>query len=297
MTIQSLYEQGRALLLTAGVPDPGHDAFLLLEEVSGVSHADFLASPDRIADDETASAYLSLCERRAERIPLQHLTGRQVFMGIELAVRPGVLIPRWDTEVLVESVLSRINEHRENIGAKNCQILDLGCGSGCILISLVSALKQEGPVRGIGVDLSQEALALADENARANGVSREISWRMSDWYDSVPERDFSVIVSNPPYIARDVIDTLEPEVADHEPRRALDGGEDGLDAYRTIVSSAPDHLADRGLLAVEIGSDQGAAVAELFAANGFRDAAVIQDLAGLDRVVIGEKNPADKSAD
>ena len=282
-------------MLTAGVPDPGHDAFLLLEEVSGVNHAEFLASPDRIADAETASDYLHLCERRAERIPLQHLTGKQVFMGIELAVRPGVLIPRWDTEILVESVLTRINEHRQSICAENCQILDLGCGSGCILISLVHALKKDGSVSGTGVDLSQEALILADENARANGVSQEISWRLSDWYDSVPESEFSVIVSNPPYIANDVIDTLEPEVAEHEPRRALDGGKDGLDAYRVIVAGAQDHLAGGGLLAVEIGWDQGEAVAELFAANGFVYISVIQDLSGLNRVVLGEKNPVNKS--
>lgn len=286
MTVRSLLDTGSAILTRAEVPDAGHDAFLLLAYVSGISHTDVYADPDTPVEEKTAAAYLALCEQRAQRIPLQLLTGEQDFMGLTFHTRPGALIPRWDTEVLAETALAWVRDHRDP--QEDLRILDLGCGTGCILISLIHELAGAYPVTGLGVDRSREALALSEENARLHHLEERISWRYSDWFSAVQERDFTVIVSNPPYIARDEIAALEPEVAQHDPREALDGGADGLDAYRLIVPRAKDHLVDGGLLAVETGWDQGPAVRGLFEENGYHEVRIIQDLAGHDRVVIGE---------
>lgn len=294
MTRRELYEQGRAMLEEANVPDAAYDAYRLFEWASGISHAAYLADPDIPVDPDTKDQYLKACSGRSERIPLQHLIGEQEFMGLLFHTGPEALVPRSDTEVLVETVLDWLAAHDDEImvpQGREREILDLGCGTGCILISLLHVLdrRPQECFSGTAADISEEALKLARHNACLHDMETRIHWRRSEWFSEVPEKDFSVIVSNPPYIAHDVISTLEPEVAEHEPRQALDGGRDGLDAYRQIITEAPDHLAAGGLLAVEIGWDQGETVSSLFEANGFLDVKVIRDLSGQDRVVIGQK--------
>ncbi len=221
------------------------------------------------------------------REPLQYIYGRWDFMGLSFAVRPGVLIPRSDTEMIVETVMGRLHD--------GMRILDLCTGTGCILISL---LKYSNGCEGVGVDISAEALALARENAEAilgadrdADIPREISLFQGDLYEALTETvtpiTYDIIVSNPPYIPAGVIETLEPEVRDHEPRLALDGGDDGLDIIHRIIDEAPAHLIKGGELFLEIGYDQGEAVSGLMRDAGFADVEVIQDYAGLDRVVRG----------
>ena len=343
---------GKKILKNAGIVEADLDAWYLFEQIFGISRAQyFLCARENIAGNtaqkmaaqeqtgnslesknaldcvelwlkEKLSAYENTLEKRASRIPLQQILGQQEFMGLTFFVNEHVLIPRQDTETLVELVL---NEQKD----KNVSILDMCTGSGCIAVSL----KKLGGYASVeGADISEEALKVAkrnseeilensdvnndavssrteqiqnctnltnNQNKQDNSEDRMVSevrtmpqtgvtFRRSDMFSAFPETErFNVIVSNPPYIPSAVIEELEPEVRDHEPRGALDGTADGLYFYRILAEECAKHLTPGGHVYFEIGYDQGAAVKELLDIHGFKDTRVIQDLTGKDRVVCG----------
>lgn len=268
-----LVEEGQRRLAAAGVEEAAVDAWLLFSYDKKVDRTWYLLNRTQRASGEEQEAYLKLIARRCERVPLQHITGEQEFMGLPFRVTPDVLIPRQDTEVLVEECLRHL--------APGNIFLDLCTGSGCILVSLLHYAKG---TLGTGADLSGKALAVAKGNVEANGVEARLV--QGDLFEPVTGT-FDLIVSNPPYIASAEIETLAPEVREHEPRMALDGTADGLFFYRRIVQESPSYLKEGGWLCMEIGYDQGAAVRQLMEARGFATVSVIKDLAGLDRVVSG----------
>lgn len=269
---RELLEEGKRILVQAEIVDAECDAWLLLEHVSGMNRAQFFLHQQDTVPGELEADYRGMLRKRAEHIPLQHLTGTQEFMGLEFQVSPDVLIPRQDTELLVEKLLPHV---------QGKWVLDVCTGSGCIAISLAVLGK---PEQMDAVDLSEKALIQAEKNAKRLGA--DISFYRSDMLDEITGR-YDVIVSNPPYIASKVVDELMPEVQEHEPRMALDGGADGLDLYRRLLAQAPDRLLPGGLLAVEIGYDQRETVMELFREQGFTDVYCDRDLCGNDRVVMG----------
>ena len=268
-----LVEEGQRRLAAAGVEEAAVDAWLLFSYDKKVDRTWYLLNRTQRASGEEQEAYLKLIARRCERVPLQHITGEQEFMGLPFRVTPEVLIPRQDTEVLVEECLRHL--------APGNIFLDLCTGSGCILVSLLHYAKG---TFGTGADLSGKALAVAKGNVEANGVEARLV--QGDLFEPVTGT-FDLIVSTPPYIASAEIQTLAPEVREHEPRMALDGTADGLFFYRRIVQESPSYLKEGGWLCMEIGYDQGAAVRQLMEARGFATVSVIKDLAGLDRVVSG----------
>ena len=276
MIYRECYDRGRDVLETVGVPEAALDARLLLEYVCGTDRNTLLVHGDREVTAKEQSRYEALTARRARRIPLQHLTGVQEFMGLTFRVNEHVLIPRQDTEILAEEVLRRLHD--------GMRILDLCTWSGCILISL---LHYSNECSGVGADISQEALKVAAENAgRLLGAERSVEFLQSDLFEEISGK-YEIIVSNPPYIARDEIPGLMPEVREHEPVTALDGGEDGLDFYREITEKSRAYLKGGGMLFFEIGCSQGAAVQECMRQNGFAETEIVKDYSGLDRVVYG----------
>ena len=276
MNYRKLYETGKDRLEKAGIQEAALDARLLLEEVCGTDRNTLLAHGDRAVTEEEETQFLIFIERRSTHEPLQQITGWQEFMGLRFSVTEDVLVPRQDTETLVEEVMRYLSDGME--------ILDVCTGSGCILLSL---LRYSNGCRGVGCDISEKALAVAGQNAKELGISAQFI--QSDLFESIEGR-FEYIVSNPPYIRKDVIPTLMEEVRDHEPLIALDGGEDGLDFYRKITREATEHLYSGGMLFFEIGYDQGEAVKLLMEEEGYEEVTVSQDLAGLDRVVYGTFN-------
>lgn len=280
MTILQTRNEIIEQLTSAGIEDADSEARIILRETAGLSATDIHGRPDDEITSDIYNGIQTIIKRRLMREPLQYIYGRWDFMGLSFAVRPGVLIPRPDTEIMVETVMGRLHD--------GMRILDLCTGTGCILISL---LKYSNGCEGVGVDISAEALTLAQENAENINNSASISFLQGDLYGTLTEMvtliTFDIIVSNPPYIPADVIDTLEPEVKKYEPRLALDGGDDGLDIIRRIIDGAPEHLIKGGELFLEIGYDQGPSVSALMREAGFADVEVIPDYAGLDRVVAG----------
>lgn len=276
MNYHDCYEEGRRVLAEAGIDEAALDARLLLEFVCGTGRNDLLVHGDREVEDNKKTVYCRLIGGRALRIPLQHLTGVQDFMGLTFQVNEQVLIPRQDTEILVEEVLKELHD--------GMRVLDMCTGSGCILISL---LHYSNNCIGVGADISAQALEVAEENSRRLlGENSGAEFLHSDMFEKV-EGQFDAIVSNPPYIPTQVIDTLMPEVREHEPLQALDGREDGLFFYRRIVDESRGHLFKGGRLYFEIGYDQGAGVSELMRIAGYEGIEVVKDYAGLDRVVSG----------
>ena len=278
MQYAKLYQIGKEQLQKAGITDAELDARLLLEFICHTDRNALYAHGDQEIEDEKMQDFLQLIEKRAVHIPLQHLTGEQNFMGLDFLVNEHVLIPRQDTEILVEEVLKELHD--------GMRILDMCTGSGCILLSL---LHYSNDCEGLGVDLSAEALKVAGRNALkvlTPEKAEHAHFLQSDLFEKV-EGKFEIIVSNPPYIASAEVEKLMPEVRDHEPRMALDGTEDGLYFYRRIIEEAGKHLVSSGMLFFEIGYDQGQAVSELMRAQGYREVQVAQDYAGLDRVVFG----------
>lgn len=273
MTLREAWNFGKKRLTAAEVPDADLDAWYLLEWCTGVSRSHYLAYPDEIISHDQEEQYRAALVKRERRIPLQQITGEQEFMGLSFYVNEHVLIPRQDTEILVEETARFLRD--------GMQFLDLCTGSGCILLSL---LHLKPGAEGTGADLSPEALKVAEKNRERLGAKAALI--QSDLFDKI-EGAFDVIVSNPPYIKRTEIETLMDEVRLHEPYMALDGHEDGLYFYRKIAEEAPKYLRAGGGLFLEIGCDQGACVAELLRQQGFADVKVVKDLAGLDRVVEG----------
>lgn len=284
MTLHELYNKACRMLEETGVPDAAYDAFRLIQFITGIDRSDLIADGERQIDDRQTEKCLRLLKKRATRIPLQHLTGETEFMGLSFTVNPDVLIPRPDTEILVETALEKA------AGKRGGNILDIGCGSGCVLISLLHYLNHgssEPLWKGVGSDVSSSVLKTARINGKRNHQEALITWVQSDLFEEIPSETYTLIVSNPPYIPSDVIEELEPEVRCHDPIRALDGGEDGLSFYRQMIPRASRYLGPEGWLIVEIGFDQKAPVAELFSQHGFSGIECRRDLAGLDRVIAG----------
>ena len=273
MEYAALYRMGVERLAAAGIEEAKLDARLLLEELCGTDRNDLLVHGDRPVTEQQEKSYVNQIELRSRHIPLQHIMGYQEFMGLRFKVTPDVLIPRQDTETLVEEVLKNLHD--------GMRILDLCTGSGCILLSL---LRYSNDCVGVGADLSKKALAVAEENAGALELMAEFV--QGDLFEPVTGK-FEIIVSNPPYIPSNVIPTLMEEVREHDPLIALDGKEDGLYFYREITGKASEYLYPGGMLFLEIGCEQAEAVTELMKNAGYRDVTVCKDLAGLDRVVSG----------
>ena len=261
MTFREILHYGERVLLEAGIEDARADAWYLMENVFGISRSEYLLSMQEQADPAALCTYEELVQRRKSRIPLQHILGKAWFGGLCFRVTEDVLIPRPETEILVEEALDFLDRCRKAQETDMTrQVLDLCTGSGCIAICL--SLRQHYAAVSAS-DISEKALCVAKENAAASGAD----------------------VHNPPYIPRKDIEDLAPEVRLHDPRTALDGGEDGLDFYRRIILEAPQHLVNGGGLLLEIGSDQAEAVSGMLERRGFSGIRVCRDLAGHDRVV------------
>lgn len=275
MTYRQLYEYGVKKLEEAEVVEAKLDARLLLEYICHTDRNTLLVHGDSERNAMEEQFYYMCIEKRAARIPLQHITGEQEFMGLTFRVNEHTLIPRQDTEILVEEGMRHMFD--------GMRILDMCTGSGCILLSL---LKYSNECEGTGVDISKEALKVAEENAERLGLKAEFI--QGDLFENLPDMKYDMIISNPPYIETAVIETLMPEVREHEPIQALDGMENGLFFYQRIVEKAGGFLTKGGWLLFEIGYNQGEAVRELMKEKGFQNIEIVKDYAGLDRVVLGQ---------
>jgi len=273
MNRKEAYELGIKTLTEAGIEEAKSDTLLLLDAFCHVSRNDILIHGEVQLEAEQVTAFEKALKKRCTHIPVQHITGVQNFMGLDFYVNEHVLIPRFDTEILVEEVMKELHD--------GFSVLDMCTGSGCILLSL---LRYSNNCKGVGVDISEDALAVAQKNQERLGL--EASFINSNLFEQVTGK-YDIIVSNPPYIRSDVIPTLMEEVRDHEPMSALDGMEDGLFFYRKIVAESRNYLTKEGMLFFEIGHDQGRAVSDMMKEAGFEDVTVVKDFAGLDRVVYG----------
>lgn len=284
-TLLSAWTAARNSLKAAGVDSPVIDARLLLEAATGAGHADIVSDPYRPLTPEQSATLAGYVARRERREPVARILGRKGFWKIMLAVSPHVLIPRPDTETVLDVVLPLFTE------GQPFQMLDLGVGSGALLLAI---LAERPAAKGLGVDVSEEALATARDNAANLGLAGRAAFLRGDWTAGLPDEGFDLVVANPPYIPTEDIEGLDPEVRDHEPRLALDGGADGLDAYRQLAPEILRVLKPGAPFAVEIGYDQSAAVEDLFRAAGALDVATAKDLARRDRVVHGRKKSLGK---
>ena len=284
MTYQEANQKGRTILTEHQIEDASVDAWLLMEFVTGMSRTRFFVDGMSQMKSEEEERYFQLIEKRAGRIPLQHLTGVQKFMGFEFMVNEHVLVPRQDTELLV---LEAEKQLRSSSG-ENLEVLDMCTGSGCIAISLKARNPQ---IQCIAADISEKALEMAKKNAEK--MQSEIVFVHTDMFSNITGT-FDMIVSNPPYIPTKVIESLEEEVRLYDPFSALDGKEDGLYFYRILAKESPRFLKDGGWIYMEIGHDQSASVEALLKEAGFEEIRTEKDLAGLDRVVCGVYNKSEK---
>ena len=268
--LKELQQAGRTRLARCGIDSAKLDADLLLRRVTGFTAAQLISHDNDLIPPHTAQAYLALIERRAAGEPAAYLLGHREFWSLDLKVTPAVLIPRPDTEVLVEAALQLSFD----------SVLDLGTGSGAIIL----AIKKERPqCSACAVDRSEAALAVAQQNAQEHHL--DVEFVHSSWFAALPGRRFDLIVSNPPYIPSDVMETLPAEVARFEPALALDGGADGLDVFRRLVDAAPYMLRAGGLLACELHETTLGAAVQVCLAAGMEDVRVVEDLAHRPRVV------------
>ncbi|MBR5932241.1 MAG: peptide chain release factor N(5)-glutamine methyltransferase [Lachnospiraceae bacterium] len=275
MVLSDVLRYGEETLQNAGIADAKIDAFTLLEMASGVNRTTYLLYKDHKVNEAQFDSYRKLIERRAAHEPCQYIVGKCEFMGFEFEVNSSVLIPRQDTETLVEEVLK--------IMPGRSRVLDLCTGSGAIAISLQ---RYRPDIYPTAADISAEALNVAVANARARQCI--IDFVQSDLFEALdPNEKFDVIVSNPPYVSDAEYEELMPEVKDHEPALALKAGEKGLDIYERLIREAPSYLKEGGILALEIGCSQAEDVTRLMEEQEFVEIKVVKDLAGLDRVVIG----------
>jgi release factor glutamine methyltransferase len=282
-TLSQAFAATAGALRHAGIGTPELDARLLLCHAAGLTHEGYIARARDVLHPDEAARLEGAIARRLKREPVARIKGEREFYGRSFILGPDTLDPRPDTETLIEAALDfvRARGWRE----RKLTLLDLGTGTGCILVTLLAELPQ---ARGIGTDLSADALAIAAANAGSHGVSTRASFVAADWLDAV-SGTFDLILSNPPYLATGEIAGLAEEVATYDPRLALDGGPDGLDAYRAIAARASDHLDQNGRILVEIGPGQGEAVAAIFAGAGLRPDEALGlrlDLAGRPRVVV-----------
>ncbi len=272
-TFAAALRHGAAVLAAAGIEDSRREARMLLHHALGVP-ARTMVAPDATVDGDIFAALLA---RRAAREPMAFILGRQGFWTLDLEVEPSTLIPRADSETLIQAALDAFPDR-----ARVRTILDLGTGTGALLLA---ALAEFPGAWGIGIDLSATAAALARRNARASGLAKRAAFIGGRWAEAVAAR-FDLILCNPPYIPSADIAGLMPEVAAHEPRAALDGGADGLDAYRAIMADLPRLLASGGAAVLELGQGQAALVAEIAAAAGFVAPAPRDDLGGIARALV-----------
>jgi release factor glutamine methyltransferase len=280
-TLLTAWKAAQGRLKAGRIDSPAIDARLLLEAATGAGRVDILTDPYRAVTPEQLATLDAMVERRLRREPVSRILGRKGFWKILLTVTPDVLSPRPDTETLLDVVLKAKGE-REAFTA-----CDLGTGSGAILLAL---LAERPAAKGVGTDVSGEALAVARENAANLDLNGRATFIRTDWAAGFADASFDVVLSNPPYIPSGDIPGLDPEVRDHDPHLALDGGADGLDAYRALAPEIARILRPGGLYAVEIGRDQGEAVRALVAAAGL-EARVVRDLADRDRVVTNGPDP------
>ena len=268
-------------LTSAGIDNVRFEARLLLGHAAGLGVEQLIARGSDPAPARVVTAMRELTARRVRREPMAYILGEREFWGLPFKVSPAVLVPRPDSETLIEAALDLLPGRERPL-----RILDLGVGSGCLLLTL---LKEYPEATGVGMDASEAALVIAGENAASLGVAartRLVSgdWRKAGWIDLL-DGPFDLLVSNPPYIVTDIISALMPEVANHEPRLALDGGADGLTAYRIIAAAAPRLIARGGWVLVEGGEGQAADISSIFAAAGLSPQIPRKDLAGVERVV------------
>lgn len=274
--VRDIIKKAQNTLEAAGIVDSQVDSWLLAEFVFGITKAKYYANMQMTADEKSTEKYNELVNQRAGHIPLQHIIGTQEFMGLTFKVNENVLIPRQDTELLVENVV-------DYLGNDERTVLDMCTGSGCIAVS-IDRLSKDSKVTA--VDISEKALEVAQENNRLNNAN--VTFIQSDLFTNVTGK-YDIIVSNPPYIRTDEIPKLMEEVKSHEPVMALDGMEDGLYFYKKICGEASDYLNDNGKIFFEIGYDQGDDVSEILRQNRFCNIEVLKDLSGNDRVVIARK--------
>ncbi|RZJ97294.1 MAG: peptide chain release factor N(5)-glutamine methyltransferase [Brevundimonas sp.] len=281
-TLLTAWKGAQGRLKDARIDSPSIDARLLLEAAAGVSRTDIITDPYRPLSPEQSAAYEAFVERRLKREPVSRILGRKGFWKIFLNVTPDVLSPRPDTETLLDVILLAFPPERA------FEMIDMGTGSGAILLA---ALSERWGARGVGTDISTEALAVARENAANLDLNGRCTFIRTDWGAGFADHSFDLVVSNPPYIPTGDIAGLDPEVREHDPHLALDGGEDGLKAYHDLAPEVARILKPGGTFAVEIGWDQGPAVKALFEAAGFSDVIVVKDLGDRDRVVTNGPDP------
>ena len=286
-SVQRILDRGVSELELEGIADAPLHASLLLRQALGWSRAELIARKHERPPAEATGYFFQLIERRRGRIPTQYLVGNQEFWGLEFRVTPSVLIPRPETELLVEQSLKELPRDEEHL------IADVGCGSGCIAVALAKELPQ---ARIIAADVSPSAVAVATDNAVRHDVSSRITFIVGDLLepvgqvlDELPRSDCDAIVSNPPYIESEGIESLEPEVKDHEPRGALDGGADGLDVIRRLAAGSPRILTSGAPLLFEIGFGQSSTALSLVEGSSWKDARVVDDLQSIPRVIVARR--------
>lgn len=282
-TLAEVLVAARRRLVEAGITDAAGDARTLLMGLLDLTPTSFITQGNHALSKAERQAIDDALVRRIAREPVHRILGRRAFSRLDLALSPETLEPRPDTETLVDALVPHVERIVRETGG--CRILDLGTGTGAICLALLDLVPG---ATGIGSDLSPGALETARRNADINGIADRFETVESDWFAAVTGV-FDIIVSNPPYIVRSVIGTLGDEVRLHDPILALDGGDDGLDAYRAIAAGAGDHIRDNGLLAYEIGYDQKDQVTAIMREKGFSRIAAIQDLGGNDRVLLFAK--------
>lgn len=286
-TLLTTWKDAQARLKAARIDSPSIDARLLLEAAADVSRTDILTDPYRHLEPDALARMEGYVTRRLKREPVSRILGRKGFWKIMLSVTPDVLSPRPDTEAVLDVCLKAFPE------GQSFEMADLGVGSGAILLAV---LAERPAAKGLGTEVSEEALAVARENAANLDLNARAVFLRTDWTAGLSDDAFDLVVSNPPYIPSKDIETLDPEVRNHDPRLALDGGEDGLDAYRLLAPEIRRILKPDGVFAVEIGWDQAAAVRALFEAAGFEKVKVVKDLAGRDRVITNGPDPHEGTA-
>ncbi|MGO4408972.1 MULTISPECIES: peptide chain release factor N(5)-glutamine methyltransferase [unclassified Brevundimonas] len=281
-TLLTAWKGAQARLKAAGIDSPSIDARLLLEAATGAGRVDILTDPYRVIDADKAAALDAMVERRLKREPVSRILGKKGFWKIMLNVTPDVLSPRPDTETLLDVIVRAFAPQRA------FDFIDLGTGSGAILLA---TLVERPNARGVGADISTEAIAVARENAANLDLDGRCTFIRTEWATGFADDSFDLVVSNPPYIPTADIAGLDPEVREHDPHLALDGGPDGLQPYRDLAPEIARILRPEGVFAVEIGWDQGAQVKALFEAAGFTGVKVVKDLGDRDRVVTNGPDP------
>lgn len=276
MTIAEAVSYGAKVLQDNEVVEPRRESALLLTLATGKDRAFLIAHPEAALDRAEEQKFREYIERRASHEPFQYISGHQEFFGLDFSVSPDVLIPRPETEAVVEASIEVLRDKRSP------EFLEVGVGSGCISVSILDSLKK---ARGVAGDVSQSALRVAAGNAAIHGVDDRLEFLISDVFESIGRRRFDLVVSNPPYVPFDDLNALQPEVRDFEPVNSLSDGRDGLSIIRRLVEGSPDRLKKGGWLILEIGFSQSAAVAEMFNAAVWKEFEMLPDLQGIPRIV------------